>query len=45
MINDKKQLHCSNKVIWEKETYTSCTCSVALYGSETWTVGKMKRGS
>ena len=42
MFNNKKQLPCSNKVSLEikKKLIKSCIWCVALYGSETWTVGK-----
>jgi len=42
MFNNKKQLLCSNNLSLEmkKELIKSCIWSVALYGSETWTLGK-----
>ena len=42
VLKNKKQLLCSNKLILEikQETYKICMWSVALYGSETWTLGK-----
>ena len=42
MFNNKKQLPCSNNLRLEikKETYKKFIWSVAVYGSETWTVGK-----
>ena len=44
MFNYKKQLHvlCSNNLSLEmkKKHRESCVWSVALYGSETWTLGK-----
>jgi len=44
MFNNKKQLLCSNSLSLEmkKELIKSCIWSVALYGSETWTLEKMK---
>ena len=46
MFNNKKQLLCSNNLSleMEKTLIKSCTCiqSVALYGLETWTLGKNK---
>ena len=47
MFNHKKQLLCSNNLSLEikKRNIKSCIWSVALYGSETWTLGKMKKGS
>jgi len=47
MFNNKKQLLCSNNLSLEmkKKLTKSCIWSVALYGSETWTLGKMKRRS
>jgi len=36
-----KQVLWSNNLSWKKvETYKICICSVALYGSEPWTLGK-----
>jgi len=42
MFNNKKQLLCSNNLSLEmKESHiNSCICSVAVCGTETWTVGK-----
>jgi len=42
MFNNKKQLFCSNNISLEmkKKLIKSCIWSVALYGSETWTVEK-----
>jgi hypothetical protein len=42
MFNNKKQLLCSNNLTLElkKKLIKSCIWSVALYGSETWTLGK-----
>ena len=42
MFNNKKQLQCSNNFSLEmkRKLIKSCIWSVALYGSETWTVGK-----
>jgi len=42
MFNNKKQLLCSNNLNLEmrKKLIKSCIWSVALYGSETWTLGK-----
>ena len=42
MFNNKKQLLCSNNFSLEmkKKLTKSCIWSVALYGSETWTLGK-----
>ena len=42
MFNDKKQPLCSNNVSLEMERklIKSCIWRVALYGSETWTLGK-----
>jgi len=42
MFNNKKQLLCSNNVSLEmkKKLIKSCICSVAVYGSETWSVEK-----
>ena len=42
MFNNKKQLLCSNNFSLEmkKKLIQSCIWRVALYGSETWTVGK-----
>ena len=42
MFNNKKQLLCSNNLSLEmkKTLIKSCIWSVALYGSETWTLGK-----
>ena len=42
MFNNKKQLLCSNNLSLEmkKKLIKSCIWSVALYGSETWTLGK-----
>ena len=44
MFNNKKQLHCSNNLSLEikKKLIKSCIWSVALYGSETWTLGKIE---
>jgi len=41
-FNNKKQLLCSNNLSLEmkQKPIKSCICSVALYGSETWTPGK-----
>jgi len=41
-FNNKKQLLCSNNLSFEmkKKLIKSRICSVALYGSETWTLGK-----
>ena len=46
MFNNKKQLLCSNNFSLEmkKKLIKSRIWSVALYGSETWTLKKMKRG-
>ena len=45
MLNSKKQLLCSNNRSLEikKKLVKSCIWSVAVCGSETWTVGKMGR--
>jgi len=42
MFNNKKQLLCSNKISFEmkKKLIKSRIWSVALYGSETWTLWK-----
>ena len=42
MFNNKKQPLCSNNLSLEmkKKLTKSCIWSVAVYGSETWTVGK-----
>ena len=43
MVNNKKQLICSNNLILEikkKKIIRSCIWSFALYGSETLTLGK-----
>ena len=42
LFNNKKQLLCSNNLSLEmkKNLIKSCIWSVALYGSETWTLGK-----
>jgi hypothetical protein len=42
MFNKKKQLLCSNNlnVEMKKKLIKSCIWIVALYGSETWTLGK-----
>jgi len=42
MFNNKKQLLCSNNFSLEmkKNLIKSCIWSVALYGSEIWTLGK-----
>ena len=42
MFNNKKQLLCSNNLSSEmkKTLIKSCIWSVALYGSETWVLGK-----
>jgi hypothetical protein len=42
MFNNKKQLLCMNNLCLEikKKLMKSCIWSVALYGSETWTLGK-----
>jgi len=42
MFNNKKQLLCSNnlRLKLKKKLIKSCIWSVALYGSETWTLGK-----
>lgn len=42
MFNNKKQLLCSNslKLETKKALIKSCIWSTALYGSETWTIGK-----
>ena len=42
MFNNEKQLLCSNNLSLEikKDLIKSCIWIVALYGSETWTVGK-----
>ena len=48
MFNNKEQLLCLNNLSLEmkKTLIKSCIWSVALYGSETWTLRKkMKRGS
>jgi len=48
MSNNKKQLLCSNNLSLEmkKKLKKSCIWSVALYGSEIWTLEKkIKRGS
>jgi hypothetical protein len=44
MFNNKKQLLCSTNLILEiKNKLTeSCVWSVALYGSEIWTLGKIE---
>jgi len=44
MFNNKKQLHCSNNLSLEikKKLIKSCIWSVAVYGSETWTLGKIE---
>jgi hypothetical protein len=44
MFSNKKQLLCSNNLSleMEKTLIKSCIWSVALYGSETWTLGKNK---
>ena len=47
MLNNKKQLLCSNNLIleMEKKFIKSCIWSVAFYGSETGALGKkMKTG-
>ena len=46
MFNNKKQLPCSKNLSLEMKTKLkkSCIWGVAVCGSETWTVGKMKRG-
>ena len=46
MFNNKKQLLCSNNLslVMEKKLIESCIWSVALCGSETWTLGKNKEG-
>ena len=48
MFNDKEQMFCSNNLGFEtkKKLTKSCIWSIALYGSETRTLGrnKMKRG-
>ena len=45
MFINKKQLLCSNNLGLEmkKKLITSCIWSVALYGSETWTLGKNEK--
>jgi len=42
MFNNKKQLLCPNNLSLEMKNtlIESCIWSVALYGSETWTLGK-----
>jgi len=42
IFNDRKKLLCSNNFILEikNKLIKSCVWSVALYGSETWTLGK-----
>jgi hypothetical protein len=42
MFNNKKHLLCSNNLSLKikKKLIKSCIWSVALYGSETWTLGK-----
>ena len=42
MFNNKKQLLCSNNFSLEmkRKLINSCIWNAALYGSETWTVGK-----
>jgi hypothetical protein len=42
MFNNKNQLLCSNNLSWEikKRLISSCIWSVAVYGSETWTLGQ-----
>jgi hypothetical protein len=44
--NNKKQLLCSNNLSLEmkKKLTKNCIWSVALYGSETWTLGKKMEG-
>jgi len=46
IFNNKKQLLCSNNLSLEmkKTLIKSCVWSVALYGSETWTLGKNEEG-
>jgi len=46
MFNNKNQLLCSNNLSLEmkKKLIRSCVLSVALYGSETWTLGKNEEG-
>jgi len=45
MFNNKKRLLCSNNLSLEmkKKPIKSCICIVAIYGSETWTVGKSEK--
>jgi len=42
MLNNKKHLLCSNNLSlgMKKKLIKSCIWSVALYGSETWTLGE-----
>jgi hypothetical protein len=42
MFNDKKQLVFSNNLssVIKKKLIKSCIWSVAVYGSETWTLGQ-----
>jgi hypothetical protein len=46
MFNNKKQLLCSNNLNLEikKKLIKCCIWIVALYESEKWTLGTMKRG-
>ena len=46
MFNNRKQPLCSNNLSWEikKTLIKSCIWSVAVYGSETWTIGKNEGG-
>jgi hypothetical protein len=43
MFINKKQLLSSNKFGNEKETLKSCIWNVAVYGTETWTIGKNEK--
>ena len=47
MFNNKKQLPCLHNLSLEmkRKLIKICIWSVALYGSETWTLKKMKKGS
>jgi hypothetical protein len=46
MFNNKKQLLFRISLVWKrkKERIKSCIWSVAVYGSETWTVGRSEEG-
>ena len=47
MFNNKRQMLCSSNLSLEmkKKLIKSCIWSVAVYGSETWALKKMKKGS